>query len=80
MNSYWIPVSDSQLPEHDKDDLWVSVRVMLWVPRFAHTLGNGAHVFGRYLFYAKKFRPEGSGGCEDLVTHWRYLPDGPEGK
>lgn len=72
----WVKVSDERKPPMRGDDEYISVDVLLYVPEWERR-GQRGVVVGHYLKHSNKFRPEGSNGWEDAVTHWRPLPDAP---
>ena len=68
----WISVKDKRRPKFKNDEEMISETILLWVPSFEQPVA-----MGKYLRHSKKFRPDGSMGFEDDVTHWRKLPKGP---
>ena len=88
--SEWISVKDAKpaLIERDGDYgshssdlllLYVPIDEIISLLKFARgKFGNEARYLGRYWGYNQKFRPEGSLGYEDFVTHWMPLPDPPK--
>jgi hypothetical protein len=74
----WISVKENRKPVSSKGDGSISDDVLLFVPEWLEREYGRPVTIGQYLFHSKKFRPDGSIGFENSVTHWMPLPDPPE--
>lgn len=75
--SEWISVDDDRKPPLMEGEDAISVPVLLYVPRWARQVPDTGIRLGCFLHYSRKFRPDGSMGCENDVTHWMPLPEPP---
>lgn len=78
-NVYWVSIKDSFPPcSRDRDAL--GVEVLVW-PR---DLLRGPEAIGGTAFYGRRATGRGYasfykyGAVIDGITHWAYLPGGPE--
>jgi hypothetical protein len=72
----WISVHDKQKPPARADEECISVDILLYVPIWGEREKQPV-VMGNYLVHSNKFRPSGSSGWENAVTHWMLLPEPP---
>lgn len=73
----WISVDDERKPKENTRDNYISEKILLYVSAFAVYQASPI-AMGNYLFQSGKFRPEGSHGMEEFVTHWMPLPEPPK--
>jgi hypothetical protein len=75
--SEWISVNHESKPPLSPMESSLSIEVLLYVPRFLK-YGEDPVRVGHYLHGSGQFRPTGSHGFHNEVTHWMYKPEPPK--